>query len=116
MDKTEIESLDKDSILSDEVIDPLFDEDSSDMERDIQRLRDRAKAVGVTKAFDNIVKAKRAKLSEIKRAEKKEQLSQAMTANNMTAFDYNGNGVEFSSGRHLTDFAYRVKINAARNR
>lgn len=103
MDKTEIDSLDKDSILSDEIIDPLFDEDASDMERDIQQLRDRAKAVGVTKAFDNIVKAKRAKLAEIKRAEKKEQLSQAMTANNMTAFDYNGNGVEFSSGRWIAD-------------
>lgn len=103
MDNHEIEALDKDSILSNEVIDPLFDiDDAAERERAIQSVRERAKALKVTTAFDNIVKEKKRELAEIRREEKKQTIVD-QNGNNITAFDYKNLGIEYRSGKWVAD-------------
>ena len=103
MDNPEIEALNKDSILSNEVIDPLFDiDDAAERERAIQSVRERAKALKVTTAFDNIVKEKKRELAEIRREEKKQTIVD-QNGNNITAFDYKNLGIEYRSGKWVAD-------------
>ena len=98
----DITKLDAVSILSDEVLTEVFEEQDPIMYAKILlSLQEKAKGLGVKGKFDEMVKAYKRADREIKKANK--QLTQNNSFDNYTQFDYFDDGHELYCGNWIAD-------------
>lgn len=95
----EIATLDAESVMSDAVLDEVFEESDPIMRnRLLLSLQERAKILGVKTKFDTMVRAYNKVERQIQREEKEKQRNPQQNDDRMTEFDYFDDGHELYCG------------------
>src|SRR5574344_1143848 len=100
----DITQLNAQTILSDDVLTQVFDEQDAILQaRYLLTLQEKAKALGVKMQFDNMVGAYKKAIREVKREQKAEVKRQQSSFDNYTQFDYPESFNELYCGNWIAD-------------